>query len=386
LNNFPDRTIAQAHELALQYRALLARGIDPRKADRPLTVGSARGRPKASAGVEAALFSTDPASPGEFDTLLDATTLELDPHGFKFLLREFYRRYVVPGRKQPGYVRRILEAEFFPVWKDRDARTIKPREVIALLDTVVDRGSRVMANRIASVLSQLFLYGIQRDIVGDSPVKLLGRPGGKEKRRKRALAPTETQAFVQKIDIACRSRRKARALMVLLLTLQRRSELGLAKWSEFDFEKKIWLIPEEHTKKNRAQLVPLTDWAIEELQALKRMSGNSIFVLPSSRPDRPANPKLITRSVARSLHRFKEIGVEAFRPHDLRRTGRTGLARLKVDRDIAKKVLNQLRDEMDEIYDVFEYYTEKRTALEAWEQYLLELKATPISDATQQAA
>jgi len=77
LNNFPDRTIAQAHELALQYRALPARGIDPRKADRPLTVGSARGRPKASAGVEAALFSTDPASPGEFDTLLDATTLEL---------------------------------------------------------------------------------------------------------------------------------------------------------------------------------------------------------------------------------------------------------------------------------------------------------------------
>ncbi|MDB6106884.1 MAG: hypothetical protein JWO52_6883, partial [Gammaproteobacteria bacterium] len=121
---------------------------------------------------------------------------------------------------------------------------------------------------------------------------------------------------------------------------------------------------------------------------LKRMSGQSKFVFPSTRPDRPANPKLITRSVARSLRRFKKIGVEAFKPHDLRRTGRTGLARLKVDRDIAKKVLNQLREKMDETYDVFEYYAEKRAALEAWEKYLLELKAATAvaSEAAQRAA
>jgi len=392
LGNFPERSLAQARELALEYRGLLKGGIDPRAADRVVVIGNRAVRPNGGPmeppGVEAALFPAEKDAPDEFDALLDSPEIELDAHSFKFLLREFYRRQVLPNRKQPSYVRRILKAELFPVWKDRDARTIKPREVIALLDTVVDRGSRVMANRIASVLSQLFIYGIHRDIVEDSPVKLLGRPGGKEKRRRRALTPSEIQAFVQKIDVACRSRRKARALMVLLLTLQRRSELGLAKWSEFDFGKKTWLIPEQHTKKGRAQLVPLSDWAIEELAALKRMSGKSRFVFPSSRSDRPANPKLITRSVARSLHRFKKIGVEAFRLHDLRRTGRTGLARLKVDRDIAKKVLNQLRDEMDETYDVFEYYAEKRAALEAWEKYLIELKTATAtaSEAAQQAA
>jgi integrase len=388
LGNFPDRSLAQARELAIEYRDLLKGGIDPRSSDRAIVIGNRAagtgGAPQEPRGIEAALFPTEKGVPDEFDALLDSATIELDAHSFGFLLREFYRRHVLPGRKQPGYVRRIIKAELFPVWKDRDARTIKPREVITLLDTVVDRGSRVMANRIASVLSQLFIYGIHRDIVEDSPVKLLGRPGGKEKRRRRALTPTETQAFVQKIDIACRSRKKARTLMVLLLTMQRRSELGLARWTEFDFEKKTWLIPEKHTKKNRAQLVPLTDWAIEELTALRRMSGQSKFVFPSTHPDRAANPKLITRSVARSLHRFKEIGVEAFRPHDLRRTGRTGLARLKVDRDIAKKVLNQLRDDMDETYDVFEYIAEKRAALEAWERYLLDLKATPMEDVTLQ--
>src|SRR5882757_4200843 len=40
LKNFPQRTIKQAHELALKYRDLLDRGIDPRKADRSLVVGN----------------------------------------------------------------------------------------------------------------------------------------------------------------------------------------------------------------------------------------------------------------------------------------------------------------------------------------------------------
>lgn len=242
LGNYPECSVYQAHELASEYRSLLKRGIDPRTADRAIVVGNRATHPNpspaAASEVEDPLVPTLKSVPDEFDALVDAAQIDLDPHGFRFLVREFYRRYIVPNRKAPKYARRILKAELFPKWKDRDARTIKPREVITVLDTIVDRGSRVMANRVASIMSQLFLYGIQRDIVEDSPVKLLGRPGGKEKSRRRALDPVELQSFVQKIDVACRSRQKGRALMVLLLTLQRRSELGLATWAEFDLVKK----------------------------------------------------------------------------------------------------------------------------------------------------
>ncbi len=43
---------------------------------------------------------------------------------------------------------------------------------------------------------------------------------------------------------------------------------------------------------------------------------------------------------------------------------------------------------MDETYDVFEYYAEKRAALEAWEKYLIELKTATAtaSEVAQQAA
>src|ERR1700737_4779849 len=71
LGNFPERSVHEAHELALQYRGLLKRGIDPRTADRTLDTRAASAKPrrKDSAGVEAALFPMTRA-PDEFDTLL----------------------------------------------------------------------------------------------------------------------------------------------------------------------------------------------------------------------------------------------------------------------------------------------------------------------------
>jgi integrase len=104
------------------------------------------------------------------------------------------------------------------------------------------------------------------------------------------------------------------------------------------------------------------------------MAGGSRYVLPTADRSGPADPKYITRSVARCLKRFKRHGVAAFTPHDLRRTGRTGLARLGVKVDIAERVLNHARERIEATYDVHEYLDEKRDALDRWEKHLVELR------------
>jgi integrase len=70
----------------------------------------------------------------------------------------------------------------------------------------------------------------------------------------------------------------------------------------------------------------------------------------------------------------KEHGVAAFTPHDLRRTGRTGLAKLGVKIDIAERVLDHARERIEATYDVHDYIDEKRTALEKWAKYLKDLR------------
>jgi len=78
--------------------------------------------------------------------------------------------------------------------------------------------------------------------------------------------------------------------------------------------------------------------------------------------------------VSRCLRRFKKHGVAAFTPHDLRRTGRTGLARLGVKVEVAERVLNHAREAMEATYDVHHYIDEKRAALEKWAKYLADLR------------
>ena len=72
--------------------------------------------------------------------------------------------------------------------------------------------------------------------------------------------------------------------------------------------------------------------------------------------------------------------VAAFTPHDLRRTGRTGLARLGVKVEVAERVLNHARERMEATYDVHHCTEEKRAALEKWAEYLADLRCIESSN------
>jgi integrase len=267
-------------------------------------------------------------------------------------------------------VKRVLNADVLTGWSDRDARTITSREVIELLDRIVDRGSPVMANRTANILSQMFMYGIHRAIVIDSPVKLLHRPGGTETPAERTMSEPELKAFLLNYKSVCRTRRTGHILMTLLLTMQRRQELALAKKTEFDLEKHTWSIPDENAKKGRGHVLPLSDLAVDEIRSLIGIAGTSAYLLPRKNGLKPINPMLITRSVERLVHRFKAVGIESFTPHDLRRTGRTGLALLGIEDEIAERVLNHQKKGMKRVYDRFAYFPQKRDAIEKWAKYL----------------
>lgn len=193
------------------------------------------------------------------------------------------------------------------------------------------------------------------------------------------------RSFVTNIESICRTKRRKHVLMVLLLTMQRRGELARAEWREFDFDSCRWKIPASHSKNKREHAVPLTRWAIAELKALKVLANGSRFVLPGKNPERHADPKLVTRSVKRLLPRFLAHGIDAFVPHDLRRTGRTTLGRLGVSPFIGERVINHSKDLLEETYDLWDYFEEKRDALERLENYLLQLRPNETANVAAKA-
>jgi integrase len=336
---------ARAHEL----RQAIADGIDPR-----------RSRPR----------RRQPSTP----LPLSAAVAADDKYSIEHLANEFARRYLRPHRKRPEQAEAILARDVLPFWKGRDARTIGPDEVIDLLDGIVDRGAPVAANRTAALLSQLFRFAVQRRIVNASPVQLLMPPGGPETSRTRALTEAELRAYLADPLRCAFAPKLAHVVTLLLLTGQRRGELALARWRDIDLEARTWFVPKEIAKNGREHLVPLSPWAVKELRALKELAGSSPWLLPTSDGARCADPKLLTRGLAKCLKRFKARGIAAFKLHDLRRTCRTGLARLKVLPHIAERVLNHAQSGVEAVYDVHEYLDEKREALQMWAEHLEALR------------
>jgi integrase len=351
VGHYPETGLAEARTLVQAQRELLTKGIDPMR-----------------------------AAPRRKAVKIDApvVTGEAGKYSIEFLAKEFLGRYIAHEHKQPAYTKRILDLDVLTTWRGRDARTIKSREVIELLDGIVARGSRVMANRTADVLGMLFKYGIHRHIVETNPVQLLFRPGGKEFSRERCLTDAELKALLADPKAATRFERLSHAVVIFLLTAVRRSELALARFSEIDFEAKLWNIPGEHVKgkkgETRGHIVPLSDWAVREFEALQRLAKHSPWVIANDANDGPINPKLLTRGIARCQERMQKLGIEEFTLHDLRRTCRTGLSRLKIAPHIAERCLNHKQEKIAGTYDLYEYVDEKREALDKWAAHLEALR------------
>jgi integrase len=297
---------------------------------------------------------------------------EGNSHNVAALIKDFTERHLRKRRRRPEYAERILQKELAG-WSHRDARTIKLREVIELLDAIVERPAPVMANRVAGLLSQMFRFGIHRQIVETSPVQLLFRPGGTERPRQRTLDDQELASLLANVDeVTKRAKRSGIAIRLILLTAVRRSELTGARWSEVDLEAKapVWDIPAKRTKTGVAFAVPLTPPAVDQFRRLKRLAGRSPWVFPAETADEAMDPRLLTRSIARHLETFAEHKVGAFTLHDLRRTVRTGLARLGIRPDIAERCLNHAQPGIIETYDTHHYLEEKRDTLTRWANHL----------------
>ena len=132
-------------------------------------------------------------------------------------------------------------------------------------------------------------------------------------------------------------------------------------------------LPAERTKTNQTHLVYLNDMMMDIINQLP-VHTNSAFIFTGARG---VGAKQFSKSKkeldAQMLAYLKREGhladgeiLERWTLHDLRRTARTGFSRLKIEKDVKKKLLNHKLGGMDDVYDMWEYFDEKKEALERW--------------------
>lgn len=226
--------------------------------------------------------------------------------------------------------------------------------VAAHLRTIAEKHSNTQANRARSCLSAMFAWAIGEGMCGVNPVNpVIGTNKKKENGpRTRALTDAELAAIWQ----ACPNTDYGSIVKLLMLTACRREEIAQLRWAEIDLDTKLITLPAERTKNGVKHEVPLSDTAIEVLQAI-----------PYQRDILFGHGRNGFSGFAKAKRALdKASGVSNWTVHDIRRTVRTGLGKLGVAPHVAEAVLNHLPAKLIRTYDRNTYEAEKRAALDRW--------------------
>lgn len=358
-------SLADAYKMHDQARSEIERGLDPieEQAKRDRAVEQARVE-RVAAGTVADIveqFVHRKLKAERWDEETGAWVRETKPD----------KKARIRPRKRPEVAESLLKANLVDKIGKEKAQDITKRQLIALLDDIVDRGAPVTANRVYSLLKQCFEFAAAKDLIPASPMAGVLRPGGDESPRDRVLNEDEVRAFWAKVDSAKMADPTKLGLKLLLVTAQRRGEITAARWPHFDFDNAIWTIPAEVSKNGKEHKVPLSPLAIQVLTELRAITGERPHVLASQhsirKPDKSYSERVLSRAVRENEEHF---GISHFTPHDLRRTAASLMTKIGVPRLHVEKVLNHTLSDIAEVYDRHDYFEEKKIALTRWAEHL----------------
>jgi integrase len=250
LGKYPDVSLAQARERHTEARKLLATGVDPmalRKAEKTAE----------KVAVENSFQS------------VTAQWLEHWQEG-----------------KSPRHVdsvRRRMAADILPCLGARSIAKIEAPELVAMANAIQDRGARDIAKRALETVGQVFRYGIAHGYAKRNPATEI-RPSdilkSIPKTNYARIDAKELPTLLRRIEVYQGKQVTRLAMKLMATTFVRTTELIEAKWAEFDLENARWDIPAERMKMRTPHIVPLATQALEVLEMLRDLAGDSEWLFP----------------------------------------------------------------------------------------------------------
>jgi integrase len=155
---------------------------------------------------------------------------------------------------------------------------VQRRDIVAVIDDLALEKGKVTADRARTALSAFFAWAIDRGYLDLSPVQHIQRRA-QGTGRERVLSEAELVAVWK----TCGEDDYGRIVRLLILTGQRKTEIGDLSWSEIDVEHRQLDLPPERTKNGRAHIVPLSDEALSLISDAPRFDGRSYVFGQGSR-------------------------------------------------------------------------------------------------------
>jgi integrase len=252
---------------------------------------------------------------------------------------------------------------------EQPAEDVKRRDLRRLLDAVSDRGATREAEKQRQSIGAMFNWATSQDIVPESPIRGLKAYSSGEA-RDRLLSPEEIKIFWNWLEASDLTDDMADALRLQLCLGARIGETAGMRAEELNRVEWLWTLPAARSKNKKLRVTPIIGVAREILSKRLRLSKDGpLFV-------NETGAALRSNDVGSAIvTRRKQIPLDHFVSHDMRRTVATQLIDIGINYDIVAAVLGHEPGDKNTRTLVKHYVRsdlipQKRVALEAWDSRL----------------
>lgn len=341
LGSYADKTLSDARESAAENRKLVKQGIDP------LAVREQKNEKK-SVTV----------------TVTHCAARYIQSHRRSWRNAKHARQWVSTLKT---YVR--------PVIGNLPVEEVTTQDILKILTpiwTVKNETAKRVQGRIENILDFAAAHEY-RDQVNPARWrghldKLLAKPSRVQKVNHHPAMPYDQVAtFMGSVQLY--KSMSSKALLFLILTATRTSEVLNAEWKEIDIGKATWQIPAERMKANREHRVPLSKQAIDLLLSLSRVKGNS-FIFPGMKAGRPlSNMSLLQFMRGLGYGPSGEKG--NYVPHGFRSSFRDWTGEVtSYPRDVAEMALaHAIENKVEAAYRRGDLFEKRRAMMQHWADY-----------------
>lgn len=345
----PGISLAEARRMAGEWTELVERGIDPRQL---------KNQEKRE---------NEDRAKNTFRTV-----------GERFMTQYVEPRLAANTRRE---YRRVLEGSDTAQWADRPITAIARADVRAVLDGIVERGSPSAANSTLRYLSKFFNWCADKDLLDIPPTDRLRAPAPKSI-RERTLSEAEVAEVWHAIENA--ADQFTDLFKLLLLTGQRRSEVGGMRWvelSNLDGDEPTWEIPSTRTKNKRPHLVPLAPPAATLVTGRPEVDDAGYLFTTTGETPLSGFSKAKRRVDEWIAVERAKAGLAPMTPwtlHDLRRTMVTMMnEHLEIPPHVVEACVNHISGSAKAgvagVYNRAIYLRERREAFNAWGEFVVRL-------------
>ena len=279
--------------------------------------------------------------------------------------------------KHANQVLRRMELDVFPKIGNRQIASIKAPELVAVAKAVEKRGAHDLARRAIQISGQVFRYAVGHGLADHNPARDIEPNDVLQPvvdRNYARVSQDRLPALLQAINRYEGHERTRLAIHLMSLTFLRTSELIGARWDEFDWEKKRWVVPAKRMKMPTQHIIPLARQTLEVLQALKRAGTGEVLLFPGNLDhEKPISNNTILFALYRMGFKGEMTG------HGFRGVASTALHEMGLDHaHIELQLAHQPRDRVSAAYNYAQYLPQRTEMMQTWADHLDVVRGGPI--------